>query len=116
MEKIRGYHAHVYFDAESLSSAADLRRRAAEALSGRVVVHGLIDRAIGPHPLPMFEIDIPRGELEIFLNWMMLNHGAHSVLIHPITGDDLADHRDHPLWIGRPLPLDLEFLAQLQRR
>jgi len=116
MTTIHGYHAHVYFDDASQDSAAALRRRVQEALKGRVIVHGLVSRPIGPHPLPMFEIDVPRGNLEELVSWMMLNHGPHSVLIHPITGNDLADHRDHPVWIGKPLPLDLEFLAALERR
>ena len=34
-----------------------------------------------------------------------------TVLVHPLTGDDLADHRDHALWLGDSRPLDLEALA-----
>jgi DOPA 4,5-dioxygenase len=106
----------VYFDPTSADAAAALRRRAQEELKGRAIVHGLVPRPIGPHPLPMFEIDVPRGNLEDLVSWMMLNRAAHSVLVHPITGSDLADHRDHPVWIGKPLPLDLEFLAALEGR
>lgn len=113
MEKIHGYHAHVYFDADSRSSAASLREKIAGELIGQVRVHGLIDRAIGPHPLPMFEVDIPAAGLQPAFDWLSKNHGEHSVLVHPITGDDLADHRDHPRWIGPALPLDLAFLERL---
>ena len=31
--------------------------------------------------------------------------------IHPNTGDDLSDHRDHPLWLGDKLGLDLSIFA-----
>ena len=32
------------------------------------------------------------------------------VLVHPITGSDLRDHRDYPLWMGAVRPLDLSGL------
>ncbi|MGQ0645422.1 MAG: DOPA 4,5-dioxygenase family protein [Elusimicrobiota bacterium] len=115
MPGIRGYHAHVYFDPDTAASAEILRAGVARALAGRVVVHPPVPRPIGPHPLPMFEIDVPPGELEGLLAWLMLHHGTHSVLVHPVTGDDLKDHRDHPLWIGRPLPLNLDFLENTGR-
>lgn len=109
------YHAHIYFDTALRASAESLRSELLRAFSGRVRVHGLIDEPIGPHPLPMFEVDIPAPELETVKSWMSEHHGAHSILIHPLTGDDLADHRDFPQWIGKPLKLDLEFLRRLQR-
>ena len=36
----------------------------------------------------------------------MLNRRGHAVLVHPNTGDGLADHRDYPLWLGERLALD----------
>jgi aromatic ring-cleaving dioxygenase len=41
----------------------------------------------------------------------MLNRGPLDVLVHPETGDDLADHRDHAMWLGDRLPLRLETLG-----
>lgn len=111
MAMIYGYHAHVYFDEASRASAAALRERIVNDLAGRVRVHGLIDQPIGPHPLPMFEVDVPAEQYQPVVSWLEKNHATHSILIHPITGDDLADHRDHPRWIGRPLPLNLAFLS-----
>jgi aromatic ring-cleaving dioxygenase len=113
---IAGYHAHVYFDESTAASAQGLRQRIADELRGQVRVHGLIGEPIGPHPLPMFEIDVPAGRLEALMAWLMLNHGPHSVLIHPITGDDLKDHSDHPAWIGPPLPLRLDILERMTRK
>jgi aromatic ring-cleaving dioxygenase len=40
----------------------------------------------------------------------MLNRGAMSVLVHPETGDEVADHTAHALWLGAQLPIDVEFL------
>jgi aromatic ring-cleaving dioxygenase len=107
---IHGYHVHVYYEVDSRASAADLRRKLIENFGGRIRIHGLIDEPIGPHPLPMFESDLRPEDFSIVVPWLMLNHGPHSILVHPITGSDLADHRDHPIWIGRQLPLDLTVL------
>ena len=32
------------------------------------------------------------------------------VLVHPETGDDVADHTDHAIWLGARLPLDVDSL------
>ena len=108
------YHAHIYYDLSTRSAAAELRKAITQELGNRVRVHNLIDQAIGPHPLPMFEIDIPAGELSHIKTWLAAHHGAHSILIHPLTGDDMADHRDYPQWIGPELALNLEFLRNLR--
>lgn len=109
------YHAHIYFEGPTRSSAAALREEIQKNFSGHVRVHNLIDEPIGPHPLPMFEVDIPAAVLPAIKTWFEQHHGAHSILIHPLTGDDLADHKDHPQWIGPVLPLDLEFLKNFRR-
>lgn len=60
----------------------------------------------GPHPVSSFGLYIP---LEIALeaiNWVSINHGDLSVLIHPNSGFPIIDHNDNALWIGHRLPLD----------
>ena len=109
------FHAHVYFDRATRVSAAALREALREMFVGRVNVHGLIDVPVGPHPRPMFEVDLPAAHLGAVRAWLFAHHGVHSVLIHPVTGDDLADHRDSARWIGEPLPLDLAFLKSVSR-
>ncbi|MFQ5938851.1 MAG: DOPA 4,5-dioxygenase family protein [Alphaproteobacteria bacterium] len=37
----------------------------------------------------------------------MLNRDGLTVFVHPETGDDLADHLDHALWLGEKLELNL---------
>jgi DOPA 4,5-dioxygenase len=41
----------------------------------------------------------------------MLNRDDLVVLLHPETGDDLADHTAHAAWFGAVLPLRLESFA-----
>ena len=42
--------------------------------------------------------------------WLALNRAGLAILVHPLTGDDVADHSAHALWLGGPLPLDVEAL------
>ncbi|KAI9220816.1 DOPA-like domain-containing protein [Blastocladiella britannica] len=73
------------------------------------------DRAIGPHPMPMAEIDVSKPEdFVTFVPWMAMNHGSLSVLIHPHTDDAVLDHTTHALWLGQPLPLDTDMLRAYQ--
>ena len=114
MPAIHGYHVHVYFDAATQGSAEALRKNILKDLAGKVRVYDLIDEPIGPHPLPMFEVDVPAENIDEVKRWLELNRGSHSILIHPLTGDDLADHRDFPQWLGTPLPLRLDILRRLR--
>jgi len=112
-ERIRGYHAHVYFrDARERALALQLRdaleRRFPSAALGRV--H---DEPVVLHPEPMYQVSFgPRLFAEI-VPWLMTNRGGLSVLVHPVAGDPLAEHRDWPLWLGAPLDLRLERLEEM---
>jgi len=105
-QKITGFHAHIYFDTATRSSADVLRNALIAELGDRVHVSRLVDHPIGPHPTPMFEVDFEMGSFAEVVPWLMLHHAGHSVLIHPITGDEIKDHFEHPLWLGEKLALD----------
>ena len=40
----------------------------------------------------------------------MLHREELDILVHPETGDDVADHTKHSLWLGEKLQLNVEFL------
>jgi aromatic ring-cleaving dioxygenase len=112
---IRDYHAHVYYDpASSRERAARLRECVAaqfpEATLGR-----WHDAPVGPHPQSMYQIAFPRALFPAFLPWLMLNHDGLTVLVHPETGDDYADHSEHAVWLGAMLPLRLDVLRAARR-
>ena len=105
---IAGYHAHIYYEPATRPTAAAVRIG--------LIAHFVLrlgrwrDRPVGPHPLPMFQAAFAPERFAEIVPWLMLNRRGHTVLVHPDTGDDLADHRDYPLWLGTPLPLDLSVL------
>ena len=104
------YHAHIYYTVETRSVAHALQQRlfAAKA-SGEIpallFVGTLRDCKVGPHPIPQFEIHFPHAMLPLLLP--LLEGSGLTVLVHPLTDDDLADHTRLGHWIGQPLPLDL---------
>ena len=106
---IKGFHAHVYFESdETRKIAAKIRNYAEQNFD--VVMGRWREEPVGPHPKPMFQIAFQPVLFEQIVPWLMLNRGGLSILVHPETGDHVADHRDFPLWLGEKLELDISFL------
>ena len=105
---IRGYHAHVYYDAESKPAAAALR----EAIETRFDIRmgRWHDRPVGPHPRWSYQVAFEPPLFAEIVPWLALNRGDLVIFIHPETGDDLPDHRDRALWLGDYLELNLDAL------
>ncbi|MGC3987538.1 MAG: DOPA 4,5-dioxygenase family protein [Pseudorhodoferax sp.] len=109
---IHGWHAHVYFGADSRDEAWRLREAVQAELGTLVEVGRFHERPVGPHPMWSYQLAIGHADFAQVVGWLALNHGALDVLVHPNTGDALRDHRDHALWIGRSHRLKLELFAQ----
>ena len=104
------FHAHIYFTAATRASALALREALAAHPDFCVDLQPVREQSIGPHPTPMFNAHLDRSNFADAILWLMQNHGPHSILIHPMTGDDLLDHTAHALWLGPALPLRLDRL------
>ena len=107
-EKIKSYHAHVYYDDASREEAATLREAIESSFT--VTMGRWRDEPVGPHPVAMYQVAFETDEFPRLVPWLMLNHGSLDVLIHPNTGQDVEDHRDRALWLGTKLELNIEFL------
>jgi DOPA 4,5-dioxygenase len=107
---IRDYHAHVYYDPAATRERAERLRARVAAAFPQATLGRWHDELVGPHTAAMFQIAFPREMLAGFLPWLMLNRDGLSVLLHPETGNDVADHSDHAAWLGAMLPLRLEVL------
>ena len=104
------FHAHVYFDDATREAATRLRDRISQNF--RVQFGWWCDDPASPHPEPMFQVGFGAGVFSTIVPWLMLNREGLTVLVHAETGDDLADHRDHSLWMGRMLPLRLDMFSK----
>ncbi|MCV6612662.1 MAG: DOPA 4,5-dioxygenase family protein [Amphritea sp.] len=102
----KAYHAHIYFDAETLALA---ERLAAESGSRFGLQVGRIhQRLVGPHPCWSVQIIFSHKDFDGFISWLDLERQGLSVLVHAQTGDDLKDHTDYAYWLGDSVPLKLD--------
>jgi aromatic ring-cleaving dioxygenase len=108
--QIHGYHAHVYFDVNSLEQARELCESAAEQFSLRM--GRFHQKLVGPHQRWSCQLAFRAELFAEVLPWLLLNRGELVIFIHPITGNELVDHRDRALWMGAVLPLDLSVLSE----
>ncbi len=108
---IASWHAHVYFGADTRDAAWTLRELVTHELGARVQVGRFHEKPVGPHPAWTFQVAFDPAEFAYVTGWLVLNHGALDVLIHPNTGDELGDHRDGALWLGKSYSLILEALS-----
>lgn len=108
---IESWHAHVYFDAPSRDAALALREVIVTALAGRMEMGRFHERPVGPHPMGSYQIGFAPAQFAHVVGWLTLNRGALDVFVHPNTGEELADHRDRALWLGRSYVLNLGALG-----
>ncbi|OED50935.1 DOPA 4,5-dioxygenase family protein [Leisingera sp. S232] len=108
-ENISGYHAHVYFDAETVKQARSLCQRAADTFA--VEMGRVHEKPVGPHPMWSCQLAATPDQFAQLLPWLALNRDGLVVFAHPETGDAIADHRDHGIWLGTGLDLDLSIFG-----
>jgi aromatic ring-cleaving dioxygenase len=108
---VHGYHAHVYYDADTLPVATQLR----ETLAARfpIEIGRFSGEQVGPHPVPQFQVIFRTEEFQTVVPWLMLNRQGLDILVHPLTDDMVDDHTIYALWLGTPITLKLD---TMQRR
>ena len=83
MTEIKGYHAHVYYNAATRNIAEGLRDTIVRNFN--VEPGAFSDEPRGPHPISQFNIIFQTGEFQKIVPWLMLNRQGLDVLIHPLT-------------------------------
>lgn len=107
LDSIQSYHAHIYFDADSIDRARAVIDAACDRFDvGRGRIH---EKPVGPHPMWSCQLEASPEVFAQLLPWLALNRDGLIVFSHPETGDALSDHRDHAIWLGGypALKLDL---------
>lgn len=109
LNRITGYHAHVYYTAETLAQARalceDVRDRFGAEM-GR-----MHQKPVGPHPMWSCQLAFPSERFAEIVPWLTLHRDGLTVFIHPNTGDALADHAHHAIWMGSMPDLDLSIFG-----
>lgn len=111
LSAIDSYHAHVYFGPDTVDQARALCEAVRDAFPG-VEMGRVHEKEVGPHPRWSCQLSFDPELFDRVIPWLALNRGGLTVFIHPNTGDALADHRDHALWMGELLELKLEMFSR----
>jgi DOPA 4,5-dioxygenase len=106
-----GYHAHVYYDAETKPIAERLRRKLEQRFD-RPVYGRWHDRPVGPHPLWSYQVAFTADQFDEIVAFIDANREGLTVLLHERTGDDLRDHTDGASFLGNAVPLRLDQFRQ----
>lgn len=107
----REFDAHVYFESIDLAEATLLRDKIKATFKDHTFFVGdMCTEPIGPHPLPMFEANFPMEHFTEVVLWLMKERGGFSVLVHPLTGDDVYDHTQGAMWLGKSVQLKYDVL------
>lgn len=105
---ITDWHAHIYYDPADRGTAAAIRDGIEAAFPVRM--GRWHDQPVGPHPTAMYQVAFDPPVFPEIVPWLALNRAGLTVFVHPNTGDALADHAQHALWLGEQLPLKLDVL------
>lgn len=104
------FHAHIYFDSQTRESALSLRDALLALPSATVTLGQVNEGPRGPHTVPSYEIYIRAQDFYQVVAWLVFHHGTHSVLIHPLTENEVEDHTHRALWLGKKQELNLAAL------
>lgn len=105
---IKGYHAHVYFDEDTVEQARALRERVGEEYD--YTVGRFHEKNVGPHPRWSFQIAFEADAFGTIVPWLAVNRKGLTVFVHGLTGDDIYDHTELVAWLGKSVELDLDGL------
>ena len=103
---ITQYHVHVYYEAETKPLAATLRAQLEDRFPG-INFGRWHDNPIGPHPTGSYQLAFDADVFADLITWLALNRQGLVIFIHPLSGDNLADHTQYAMWMGGMPALDL---------
>lgn len=106
---INNYHFHLYYPLEKsmIAKATAILDKLAEE-KPEIPIGRIWDRPVGPHPIGSCQVTVESKNFSEMMEWFLENRKGLSLFIHPDTGNDLADHTDYVIWMGKEHPLKLD--------
>lgn len=104
------YHIHIYFqpgagsERDALALAQELGRRFPQAVEDMHRVG-----KVGPHTAENIGVTISPQAFGEVVSWLQMNGKGLSILVHPRTGDELLDHLEAAMWLGKPVAFNERF-------
>ena len=103
------FHCHVYFQLDETERAEALLGKIESAFGFR---RGRFHtNPIGPHIGGSCQVRFEQADFGSFVPWLMANRDGLTCFIHGLTGDDIIDHSDYVLWLGKEWPLNMGALS-----
>ncbi len=62
--------------------------------------------------MAMFQVIFNRKQFGDVVPWLMENRNGLSVLVHADSENDYLDHTERVLWLGEPVPLNIDALER----
>ena len=104
------YHAHAYFDEQTLDQAQQLCLSVAQQFG--ITMGRVHQKLVGPHPRWSCQLAFDSKQFDRLILWLDQNRKGLTIFVHGLTGDDLEDHTDHASWLGESATLNLEFFRK----
>src|SRR5690242_14467911 len=117
--EIKEFHFHTYFfqDSETSVQRAHAIYNSIQQLNTSnyfvAVPLKLNMGPVGPHPIGSFETWVPREYFARVYEWFLKNRRGLSIMIHPLTREEVKDHTTSAAWMGEPIPLNTSVLSEL---
>lgn len=109
ISEIESYHAHVYFDAETVEAARELRADIEARFD--IQMGRFHERPVGPHPRFSYQVAFAADLFGELVPWLTLNRRGLNVFVHTETGNVLEDHTENVMWLGSSEELNLGWFA-----
>lgn len=103
------YHVHLYYEVKEIAKAEALVEKVRASFD--LQIGRIWDRPVGPHPIGSCQITLPQSQFADFIPWLMRERGELDAFIHADTGNDLIDHTEYVMWLGKSYPLNLEIFT-----
>ena len=108
IEIVQGYHAHVYFDAESVEPVKALRAEIEEHFD--IQMGRFHEKNVGPHPRWSYQVAFGGDLFGKIIPWLTINRRGLTVFVHGCIGEDIIDHTEHVCWLGESQALNMDAL------
>jgi len=106
LDRVTGWHAHIYYDPTATRSQAERLRAQMAARFPGLQIGSWHDSPVGPHTRAMFQILFGPNDFAEVVPFLAFARGGLSILVHADgTNDGRKAHTDQAIWMGEPLPL-----------
>ncbi|SDB81277.1 DOPA 4,5-dioxygenase family protein [Acinetobacter boissieri] len=105
------YHLHFFFDLEETEYVHKIHEKVTNQISHLAKIFPLLLRPAGPLPKPMFMLEFSKDVMSEIILFFKQYEENYSILIHPELANEVLAHTDHSIWMGKRIPLRLEYLT-----